>query len=203
MATNGVKAPHARKIISHFTPKLDEPKLVLSGKAGEDLDEAYSCFTKVNIKKFVAFIEQIIADANRIVNNSKVTRKPKKAKKISADKLISKLQYKKEDVEFKVVSINPVEIIGAKQLWVFNTKTRKLGVYNAWTTGGLTIKGTTIDGFTDNSSSKTLRKPNDVLQALAKATERKYKSTFDSIKATEQALTGRINNDTILLKVFN
>jgi hypothetical protein len=203
MATNGVKAPHARKIISHFIPKLTEPVLVLSGKADEDLEEAYSCFTKANIKKFVAFIEQIIADANRIVNNAKVTRKPKKTKKVSVDKLISKLQYKKEDVEFKIVSINPVDIIGAKQLWVFNTKTRKLGVYNAWTTGGLSIKGTTIYGFTDNSSSKTLRKPDDVLQTLAKSTERKYKTTFDGIKATEQALTGRINSDTILLKVFN
>lgn len=202
MVTNGVKAPHARKIVSHFIPKLTEPVLVLSGKADEDLEEAYSCFTKANIKKYVSFIEQIIADANRIVNNSKVSRKPRKTKKPTADKLTAKVQYKKEDIEYKVVSINPTEIIGAKQLWVFNTKTRKLGVYHAWTTAGLSIKGTTIDGFTDNSSSKTLRKPDDVLQALVKGTERKYKTTFDGIKSTEQPLTGRINTDTILLKVF-
>lgn len=202
MVSNSVKAPHARLIVSHFTPKLSEPSMVLSGKADEEVIEAYSCFTKTNIKKYVAFIQQIIDDANRIVNNSKITRKPRKVKKVSADKLTSKVQYKKEDVEYKVVSINPVEIIGAKQLWVFNTRTRKLGVYYAWTQGGLTIKGTTIDGYTDNSCSKTLRKPNDVLQALTKSTERKYKSIFTDIKSTEQALTGRINSDTILLKVF-
>lgn len=202
MVTNGVKAVHARKIASHFIPKLTEPVLVLSGKGGEDLEEAYSCFTKANIKKFVALIEQIVSDANRIVNNSKVTRKPRKTKKPTADKLTAKVQYKKEDIEYKLVSINPVEIIGAKQLWVFNTKTRKLGVYHAWTDGGLTIKGTTIDGYTDNSSSKTLRKPADIFLAMQKGTERKYKSIFDGIKSTEQALTGRINTDTILLKVF-
>jgi hypothetical protein len=203
MATNGVKAVHARKIASHFIPKLTEPVLVLSGKGGEDLEEAYSCFTKANIKKYVAFIEQIIVDANRIVNNSKVSRKPRKTKKPTADKLTAKMQYKKEDVEFKVVSISPIEIVGAKQLWVFNTKTRKLGVYNAESPNGLSVKGTSINAYESNSSSsKTLRKPNDVLQALVKGTERKYKTTFDGIKAAEQPLTGRINTDTILLKVF-
>ena len=112
------------------------------------------------------------------------------------------MQYKKEDVEYKVVSINPVDIIGAKQLWVFNTKTRKLGVYHAWTEGGLNVKGTTINDYTDNSCAKTLRKPADILLELQKATDRKYKIVFDGIRSTEQALTGRINADTILLKVF-
>ena len=204
MATNGVKAPHARKILTHYSAKLDEPKLVLSGKADEDLEEAYSCFTKANIKKYVSFIEQIINDANRIINNSKITRKPKAKKKQPADKLVLKLQYKKDDVEFKVVSVDPIGIVGAKQLWVFNTKTRKLGVYNAESNDGLTIKGTSIYGYEPNSSSsKTLRKPDDILYALSKATNRQYKLTFDGIKATEQSLTGRINGDIILLKVFN
>jgi hypothetical protein len=85
---------------------------------------------------------------------------------------------------------------------VFNTKTRKLGVYHAWTEGGLNVKGTTINDYTDNSCAKTLRKPADILLELQKATDRKYKIIFDGIRSTEQALTGRINADTILLKVF-
>jgi hypothetical protein len=202
MTSNGVKSVHAKKISNHFQKSIIEPKLVLEGNIDSELKEAYSCFSKTDLKKYVAFIEQVIDDANRIVGNAKATKKPRKTKKPTADKLVSKLLYKKDDVEYKVVSINPSEIIGAKQLWVFNTKTRKLGVYHAWTTGGLTVKGTTINGFTDNSCSKTLRKPNDVLQALTKANERKYKSIFADIKSTEQELTGRINSDTILLKVF-
>jgi hypothetical protein len=202
MLSNGVKSVHARKIELWFNKRLYEPKLVYTGNCDEEFKEAYSAFSKTELKKYIAFIEMIISDAQRIVNNSKVSRKPRAKKKVSAEKLIGKLQYLKESVEYKVVSINPTEIVGAKQLWVFNTKTRKLGVYHAWTTGGLTIKGTSIHGFADNSSSKTLRKPNDVLQDLTKATERKYKTIFDGIKSTEQALTGRINGDIILLKVF-
>ena len=202
MVTNGVKAVHARKISSWFSKQMKEPQLVLNGKADDELTEAYSHFTKTELKKYVAFIHAIVADTDRIINNSKATRKPRKKKEKPADKLVSKIQYKKEDTEYKLTSINPVEIVGAKQLWVFNTKTRKLGCYQAWTSGGLSVKGTSIHGYTDTSTSKTLRKPADIFLAVQKGTERKYKTIFDGINATEQALTGRINTDTILLKVF-
>lgn len=202
MVTNGVKSVHARKISAWFTKQMKEPFSVQSGKADEELKEAYSHLNKTEMKKYLASMHSIVADAERIINNSKATRKPRLKKKKSADVLVSKVQYKKEDTEFKLVSINPVEIIGAKQLWVFNTKTRKLGVYHAWTTGGLTVKGTTIDGYTDSCYSKTLRKPADIFLELQKAAERKYTTIFSGIKATEQPLTGRINTDTILLKVF-
>ena len=202
MCSNNVKSVHARKISSWFSHSLKEPLLVQSGKADDDLKEGYSYLSKPDLKKLISFIQSIIVDAERIVNNSKSTRKPRTPKKKSADKLVSKIQYKKEDIEFKLVSINPTEIIGAKQLWVFNTKTRKLGCYQAWTIDGLSVKGTSIHGYTDTSTSKTLRKPADVFLAIQKGTERKYKSTYDGIKATEQALTGRLNTDTILLKVF-
>ena len=202
MATNGVKAVHARKISSWFTKQMKEPQLVQSGKADEELKEAYSHLNKTELKKFISSMHSIVADAERIINNSKVSRKPRIKKKKPADVLVSKIQYKKEDTEFKLLSINPVDIVGAKQLWVFNTKTRKLGVYHAWTQGGLTVKGTSINDYTDNSCSKTLRKPADVFLELQKATERKYATIFNGIKATEQPLTGRINTDTILLKVF-
>jgi hypothetical protein len=199
----GVKSVHARKIMSWFSNKKTEPEIVLSNQCDDDLKEAYSHFSKTDLKKYLTFIQTIVDDAGRIVNNSKITRKPRKTKKPSADKLVSKLQYKKEDVEYKTVSINPSEIIGAKQLWVFNTKTRKLGVYHADSINGLSIKGTSIYGYNANESvQKTLRKPNDVLQAIVKASERKYRSSFGEIKSTEQPLTGRINTDTILLKVF-
>jgi hypothetical protein len=202
MSENGVKAVHARRILDWFNYRMKEPQAVLGGKVDEELKEAYSHFTKAELKKYITAIYSIVLDANKIIHHSKAIRKPRAKKVKPVDKLVAKVQYKKEDTEFKLVSINPVEIVGAKQLWVFNTKTRKLGVYHASTLDGLTVKGTTIDGYTDTSFSKTLRKPADIFLAVQKGTERKYKSIFDGIKATEQPLTGRLNTDTILLKVF-
>lgn len=203
MSLNGVKAMQAKRIALHFSKKIIEPTNVIAGLVDDDLVEAYGCYTKTELKKFVAFLNLIIEDANRIVNNAKVIKTPRKTKKPSTDKLVAKLPYKKEDAMYKVVSIKPTEIIGAMQLWVFNTKTRKLGVYFAENANGFTIKGSSIYGFISGKScTKTLRKPDDVLQTLSKSNERKYKITFDEINSVEQELTGRLNSDTILLKVF-
>lgn len=203
MSLNGVKSIHARKIAAHFSKKINEPTNVIAGLAEDDIVEGYSCYSKVELRKYVAFINSIISDANRIINNAKVIKAPRKTKKPNIDKLVSKLPYKKEDALFKIVSVKPTEIIGAMQLWVFNTKTRKLGVYFAENANGFTIKGSSIYGFIPvKSCAKTLRKPDDILQTLSKSNERKYKTTFDTIKSVEQELTGRLNSDTILLKVF-
>lgn len=199
MIANGVKSVHAKRISIHFIKQCVEPQEVLSGEADEQLIEGYSNYTKSDLKKYLGFMQEIISDSNKIINNSKISKKPRKKKTKPADRFINKLQYKKEDIEYKVVSINPVDIIGAKQLWIFNTKIRKLGFYNS--DEGLSVKGTTIVNCS-SSFQKTLRQPGDVLSVLMKATEKKYKTIYQEIKAVEQNLTNRINSDIILLKVF-
>jgi hypothetical protein len=108
----------------------------------------------------------------------------------------------KEEKTLKLVSINPVDIVGASSLWVYNTKTRKMGVYRADSlTGPLGVKGTTITGFdTGKSVSKTLRRPEDQIKEFSKAGKVVLRTYLDNIKATETKLTGRINEDVILLK---
>ena len=76
-------------------------------------------------------------------------------------KLVEKLKYLKTDDKFKIASVQPDQIIGASELWVFNTKTRKLGKYIAKNIdpkglgrdgSGLSVKGTTIIGFDETTS---------------------------------------------------
>jgi hypothetical protein len=92
--------------------------------------------------------------------------------------------------------------VGCSQLWVFNTKTRKLGVYNS-DPGGLGVKGSTLlnyDAIT--SKQKTLRKPEDILPEVVKSGKITLRKILPGIKAVEQELTGRINSDTILLRAI-
>jgi hypothetical protein len=49
--------------------------------------------------------------------------------------------------------------------------------------------------------SKTLRKPDQQLKEFMKASKVQLRKFLDSIKTTEIALNGRINEDTLLLKV--
>ena len=104
----------------------------------------------------------------------------------------------------KLVSINPVDIVGAEQLWVYNVKNRKLGRYVAEDQGGvLGVKGTSITGFNESKSTqKTLRKPEEQIKDLMGSGKVKLRSFIDNIKSKEQAVNGRINIDTIILRIM-
>ena len=103
----------------------------------------------------------------------------------------------------RLISINPADIIGAQELWVYNTKTRKLGKYVADSLKGpLNVKGTGIIGYDEHKSvTKTLRKPADTLKEFSKATKIQLRKFLEDIKATEAKLNGRINAETVLLRV--
>jgi hypothetical protein len=177
----------------------------------EQLKEGYAHLSKKDVQKFISALESLVEACNYVIDTSKATRKPRKSKPKSADKLVEKLKFAKTNDKYKLASIIPTEVIGANELWVFNIKTRKIGKYVASNIDpkgmkragtGLSVKGTTIQGFDEKISiQKTLRKPEDQLKefkAAGKVALRKY---LDEIKTTDTKLNGRINLDTILLKV--
>ena len=96
---------------------------------------------------------------------------------------------------------SPVDIIGANELWVYNVKTRKLGQYVSANSSGLEVKGTTLLNYTAKSIQKTLRKPETQLAEFVKAGKVQLRKFMDTVKTTEIALNGRINEDTLLLRV--
>lgn len=177
----------------------------------QQLKEGYAHLKKADIKKFRTAIEELISALDFIIDQAKATRKPRKAKPKSADKLVEKLKYLKADPKYNLASIAPVDIVGASELWVFNIKTRKLGKYvasNIDPTGtgrpgsGLQVKGTTIIGFDENLSvQKTLRKPDEQLKEFKGAGKVALRKFLDEINTTDTKLNGRCNPDTILLKV--
>jgi len=174
----------------------------LEGKDAQ-LKEAYRGFSKARLKQIVTFYEKLWGDLDSYAQSKKVARKVRVKKSPSKDKLVSKLKYLKEDRELKLTSINPVDIIGATKLWVYNTKTRKLYRYQADELAStLSIKGTTILGYDEvKSVGKTIRKPAEVLSKFMKASKIQLRKFLDDINAVEARANGRINEDTILLKV--
>ena len=108
----------------------------------------------------------------------------------------------KTNEPLKLVSINPVDIIGCGELWIFNTKTRKLGRYVATEFNTLNVKGTTIVNFDEfKSIQKTVRKPEEKLKEFKSAGKVQLRKFLDDINATDTKLNGRLNEETILLKV--
>lgn len=201
MADNGVKSVHISRIVEFFEAKMAEPKEALLGKDSQ-LAEGYALYGKKGLKNLITCYEKIIADAKKFAQNQSTQRKPRAKKKVSTDKLVKDVKYLVKDDEAKLQSVSPEKIIGAQQLWVYTPKLRKLGVYHASGEAGLSVKGTTLTGFDEAKSiSKTLRKPEDVLLHVTSSGKLALRKVMDNINAKAQPQNGRLNKDTILLKV--
>ena len=195
------KAAHARIIKGFYARNLAE-LLEVPGTKDEQLKEAYKHLSKGNLKKITTFYQEIVSACDMLAQEAKVNRAPRKTKAVSKDKLIAKLKYMKTFETLKLVSVNPVDIIGCKELWVYNTKTRKLGKYVADEYKDLGVKGTSIINFNENGSiQKTLRKPEEKLKEFKAAGKVQLRKFLDDINATDTKMNGRINEETILLKV--
>jgi hypothetical protein len=195
------KAAHARVIKDFYAKDLNELVEAATTK-DEQLKEAYSHLSKVQLRKITAFYQEIVSACEMLAQEAKVNRKPKAKKAVPAEKIVAKLKYKKADEPLKLVSINPADILGAKKLWTYNTKTRKLGKYVAEEFRDLGIKGTTITGFSEAKSvQKTLRKPAEQIKAFKDAGKVVLRKFLEEINAVDTRMNGRINEDIILLKI--
>ena len=197
-----VRAAHARIIKGFYSKDLAELEELASGKADEQLREGYSHRTKKQVKNLIAFYQEIMSACDMLSQEAKVNRKPRAKKSVPAEKIVAKLKYMKTNEPLKLVSINPTDIIGATELWVYNSKTRKLGKYVSDEYKTLSVKGTTIIGFNENLSvCKTLRKPEEKLKEFKAAGKVQLRKFLDDINATDTKMNGRLNEEIILLKV--
>ena len=200
MIENEVKPMHASKIAEYFKQRAADWIDIIQSKE-EDIREAYPRPRKEMIEG-AKFFTLIVTDAEKLASNKSAARKPRKKKPVSFDKKVKNLKFKKDDVDNKLVSIDPVKIIGAEKLWVYNVKTRKLGVYIAADAAGLDVKGSAIQNYKYNESiCKTLRKPKDVLSKVLDGGKIVLRKVMSQINSKESELNGRINKDTILLRV--
>lgn len=202
LVVNNVPQSQLSKYEEVYQARFDELKMAFE-KSDEQITEGYSHYKAADFKRIMAFIDQILNDIIQYRGLKKLAKKIRAPKSVSKEKVVAKLKYAKEDKVLRLVSINPADIIGAQELWVYNTKNRKLGKYVAdGLKGPLNVKGTGIIGFDEHkSTSKTLRKPADTLKEFSKATKVQLRKFLDEIKATETKLNGRINAETVLLRV--
>jgi hypothetical protein len=186
----------AKKMLDYYQSIYDEVH-----SDDMQIKEAYG----KKLKAERAFMQSVIDDLNRYIGNKKVVkiRKPREKKVKSAVDLVKSVKYQKEFPPLKIVSVNPVEIIGAKQIWTYNTKYKKLSRFDAAGPNGIQVKGTTLIGYDiETTSTKSLRKPDISLQSLLTAGKVALSNFMDTIKTNETKPNGRINEDTIILRVI-
>lgn len=199
----GVKPAHARMVKGFYETMLAEIEEVQVKGCDEQLAEAYEHVSKKNIKKLNDFLTGIMTACDQIIGEAKLLKKPRAKKAVPAEKVVAKLKFKATDDKLGVTSVPPTQLIGAQGAVVYNTKTRKIGIYTSLNSSGLAVKGTSITNFTDKSTQKTLRKPEVQMREFKEQnTNKRVETWFKNIKATEIALNGRLNADVMILKVF-
>ena len=200
LVSNNVVQSQLGKYEGLFTKRKAEIVAAM-GKEDAQLKEGYSHLKATDFKRIIAWLDDLLNAVEQYRVVKKATKKARVKKAPTKEKLAAKLKYCKTDAGLKIVSINPADIIGASELWVYNIKTRKLGKYVAAAYKQLAIKGTSIENFdTDKSVSKTLRKPDEKLKEFAKAGKIQLRKFLEEIKATETKMNGRINADIVLLR---
>lgn len=217
-AKHKVTQAHARKIKKYYQFEFEEAQLIqkiptaseikkIKNEQKQDfalqLKEAYSHVSKTDAKKYMQGLENLIGACDVVIETSKANRKPRKKAPVSKEKQIAKLKYKDKDDKYQIVSINPVDVVGAQEVWVFNIKTRKIGKYVAEEGQTFKVKGTTLLFFDEKLSvQKNLRKPEEQLKEFKKLGKVKLRTYLDTINAVEIKLNGRFNADTVILKAF-
>ena len=170
----------------------------------EELLEAHNFLTKKQINSLVELNTDYlvsIKDFIHTIKNTQSVKKPRKKKTIRPEQQVKKLKYKLECSDLNIKSIDAASIIGKKCLLVFNTKTRILSIYHSDT--GFAVKGSTLLNWnTERSFGKILRNPDKEIDKYLIINQKVLETKIDTIKASKKKLTGRINSDTILVKVF-
>jgi hypothetical protein len=192
--SNKVSKEAQEAVQNRFQKLLDE---VLASDTDPDLKEGYSNYTKKQKTLLVSLLTDIV---NTKIAKVPGVRKPRKKKAVSPEKMVKRLKYMKSYKDLKLDSIDPTIIVGATSLWVYNTKYRILTNYVS--DSGLAVKGSTLLNINEQETkSKKLRKPEVTIPEVLTAGKVPLRKVFDNLTTGFLNANGRINKDTILLRV--
>ena len=206
LSARNVLPQHMASAIKRYQRLLDEYLEVQEGKC-DQLKEAYSNYSKMQIRYTIKLIEDILGEMNGYISLKQSAKKPRAKKAVPVEKIVSKLKhcksFKDDALKLELVGLSPVKLHESTEAWVYDTRKRKMHHYVADSYSKcLMVKGNTVIGFDKKESGmKTLRKPVEQIKALmgSKPAARKY---FKEIKAVEAVPNGRFNADMIILKAF-
>ncbi len=205
-----IKGPHAKIIKEEFEGQHAEALEVKDWK-DEQIKEAYSHMDLKMRKAFVQVFEKINTACDTIIQTKATTRKARKPKARSKETIVKKLKFAVNDPALGLASLPATDVVYANEVWVYNIKTRKIGVYKAQNIDpkglarsgtGIMVKGTTLQDFDEETSlQKTLRKPAEMIKNFD-AGKLKCKKSFEELTTTPTKLNGRFNEHTIILRTF-
>lgn len=202
------KEPHFRFIIAHLDEYINQWSEIVEARSSKDQSDEQEQLvegtrhlkprTVTNaIKTFVT-----LRDAVKGHVSVAKAKKVRKKKPVDKQKVVARIRFAKEDKDLGITSINPVDILGATELWVYDTKRRRIQHYVGEVAGSLHVKGAKLLGYSEEKSgSKVLRKPEEQLKEFMALRKNQTEKWYDGVRAKAAPLNGRTATYLLLLKV--
>ena len=169
----------------------------------KELKEAYSHLGKRKLAQLIKMLNSFITDVERYTEFKKANRKPRATKVKPAGVQVAKIKYKIEDTDLGLKSVRPSDIVGASQVWVYNCKYKRLAAYRTDSSLGIQVKGTTLQNYDpEMSEQKSIRRPEAFLKIVLNASKVQLRKILTELTTTGYDLTGRINEECIILRVL-
>jgi hypothetical protein len=195
-----IPANRSKDLIEYCQKYLSEYKVALTGK-DKQITESYGFLGKRKLKSAIEWWEQAISDVSLFSNQKQSIHKTRQRKPKPPSKIVSKLKFLREYKELKLTSIDATQVLKCSELWVYNTKLRKLGHYVALNGMAFEVKSTRLTNIDPTKSlQKTLRKPAEQLKEFSNYGKPGAVKWFSGIRATATPLREAINGDSILLR---
>ena len=183
-------------------------KLVEFEEAAEGKDailvEAYSNFSKIQLRNIIKFCETVVNDCGAYVQIKKVERKPRKVKAVPPEKRAAKFKHIVDFVELKLKGLPAASLVDKAEAWLYDTKKRKLIHLVADShTQAFTIKNNSVIGYnTVETLQKTVRKPADIVRAIQAAGKPAARKVYKDLTTTETPWNARGTENLIVLKAW-
>jgi len=153
------------------------------------------------------FLGTVVEMFDNIMNPAEIReikpRKPRKKKVLTPAQILKNFVYQETDDEYNLKSVKPERVLGAQELWTYNTKYKIVTVFRAKDNTGLQVRRTFIENYDENTSiSKGAgRKSEKVVSDILTSGKIVLKKYMEALK-TDKSLQHRINENTVLLRVI-
>lgn len=201
LVAKAIPPRYMNKFIEKYQPILVELLLVQEGE-DEQLNEGYSHLSEDDLNSLIVRYDELIEDCERYGTNTKKIRKPRKKKVVSVEKKLQHFKYLESSNEYKIASVKPEKIIGAQEVWMFNTKYRTLTVLRAEDSSGLQIHRTAITKYDeDTSCTKRIgRNTSNFINRVLNTGKVPLRKLIDEIN-TSAPIQDRCNENTVILRI--
>jgi hypothetical protein len=192
---NKAETEQAVAIVDDFAMEFRE----LAEGTDEQLLEGYSHVKKSTLRHLLAFFDGLPTALMETQQAKKITRIRRK-RPVDKTKLVRRLKYTKQHEQYK--SIDPVEIIGASEVWVYDIKRKRIGVYASDYANTLGVKGTVIDNYSlTKSYEKTVRKE-ELVKSFMECRKNSLHGFMDKIRGKKFPAKSRVQATMVLLRVI-